>query len=362
MNVLYLTNVPAPYRVLYFNELAKYCDLTVLYQRKNSAERDDQWKLRSDGTFKEIYLKGIRTGAEYALSFEVIRYLKKPFDVVVICGNASPTEIIAIRYCQRKGIPYCIEGDGAFVKQVSALKKYIKTKLISKAERMFSTCGEHDRYYLFYGVAPERIVRYRFTSVKEEDIARDMPGPEEKKKLRDMLGMNEEKIILAVGQFIPRKGFDVLLDAVKGIPDAGVYIIGGEATEEYKQQVMRNGLTCVHFVGFMGKEELMRYYKAGSVFVLPTREDIWGLVINEAMANGLAVVSTNRCNAATELVRDNENGFVVPADSAQALHEAIVSALADEKRMGQRSLEIIRGYTIEEMAKDHMTAFEQLCS
>ena len=53
---------------------------------------------------------------------------------------------------------------------------------------------------------------------------------------------------------------------------------------------------------------------AADAFVLPTREDIWGLVINEAMAYGLPVVTTDRCNAGLELIKNNVNGYVVHVD------------------------------------------------
>ena len=44
MNILWLTNIPSPYRVNFFNELGKYCDLTVLFEKKASDERDKSWK------------------------------------------------------------------------------------------------------------------------------------------------------------------------------------------------------------------------------------------------------------------------------------------------------------------------------
>ena len=62
-------------------------------------------------------------------------------------------------------------------------------------------------------------------------------------------------------------------------------------------EARENDLTNVHFVGFKTKEQLEDYYRAADLFVLPTREDIWGLVVAEAMAYGLGVITTNRCNA-----------------------------------------------------------------
>ena len=100
---------------------------------------------------------------------------------------------------------------------------------------------------------------------------------------------------------------------------------------------------------------------SADLFVLPTREDIWGLVINEAMSNGLPIISTNRCIAGLELVKDGENGFIVPVDDVDALSQKIETILSNEQileTMGKKSLEKIKDYTFEQMAKRHMEIFQ----
>ena len=135
----------------------------------------------------------------------------------------------------------------------------------------------------------------------------------------------------------------------------GIYIIGGTPTEEYLTFARENDLTSVHFVPFQEKESLKRYYIAADAFVLPTREDIWGLVVNEAMAFGLGVVTTDRCNAGLELIQNGKNGFLVPTEDVHALREAILECLVESRALGQAALETIRPYTVQNMAADHMT-------
>lgn len=86
-------------------------------------------------------------------------------------------------------------------------------------------------------------------------------------------------------------------------------------------------LTNVHFIDFMPKKELADYYRAADIFVLPTREDIWGLVINEAMAYGLPVVTTEKCVAGVEMVCEGHNGYIVPVENTDALKKAILKTL-----------------------------------
>lgn len=362
MKIMFLTNVPSPYRVRFFNALAKLCDLTVVYEKGKSDERDAHWTEKHDGGYRSVILQGVSTSADSAFSPGILKFLKKDtFDLVIVCGIASPTQMLAIQWCQMRGIPYAIEGDGAFPKTGRGPREWLKRHLICKACLCFSTCEMHDAYYLLYGAKREALVRYPFTSVDESEVLPAPVSAEEKARLRRKMGIQEEKLLLTVGQFIPRKGFDVLLKAARKLPEnVGICIVGGEPTEEYLQMQRECGLDRVRFAGFMPREKLASYYRAADVFVLPTREDIWGLVVNEAMAYGLPVVTTTCCNAGLELVREGENGCLVEPGNADALAEALRWVMEnDREKMACRSLEIIRGFTLEQMARRHHEIFTE---
>ena len=169
-------------------------------------------------------------------------------------------------------------------------------------------------------------------------------------------------MILAVGQFIPRKGLDLLLKVTGNLDDnIAVVLLGGEATEEYLKIIAEQKLKNIYFPGFIKKKDIQKYYRAADIFVLPTREDIWGLVINEAIAEGLPVITTDRCIAGTELIVQKKNGFIVPVDDEEKLLEAIRMIIEDEsllKSMSIESLKIARQYTIEKMVEWHEKFFE----
>jgi glycosyltransferase involved in cell wall biosynthesis len=87
------------------------------------------------------------------------------------------------------------------------------------------------------------------------------------------------------------------------------------------------------------------------VFVLPSRDpDTWGLVVNEAMSVGKAVIVSDKCGCWIDLVEGGNNGYVFPAGDANALARCLISTLSDSdrlRRMGKRSLEIIEHYSFE---------------
>lgn len=360
MKVLFLTNIPSPYRVDFFNELGKYCDLTVLCERNSSVERDESWKKIYIKNFSLITLKGINIGVAEGICPTVMKYIDKSYDHIIVTNFSDPTGIIAITYMKVKHIEYEIESDGGFAGTGKGIKENLKRWLLKDANKFYSTGKEHDLYYLMYGAKKENIVRYPFSSVYKKDILDDPITFQEKEILRKKLGIKEETVILAVGQFIFRKGYDILFDALSQIDSSiGCYIVGGKPTNEYLQLVKKKSLKNIHFVDFKIKSELDDYYKAADIFVHPTREDIWGLVINEAMSKGLPIITTNKCLAGLELIDENELGRIIPIENATELSKAILEELDDiSYHKNIMVLNKIKNYTIESMVSRHLEIFE----
>lgn len=362
MKVLFMANIPSPYRVDFFNELGKYCDLTVTFEGRTATDRDEKWRAAESKNFKAQFMKGIRTKSDQFLCLEIIKVIKSGFDRIIVGGYSTPTAMLAIEYMRLHKIPFWIEADGGLISQDSPLKYRIKHHFISAASGWFSSGKTTSEYFIHYGAKKEKIYQYPFSSLRENEIFSKVISLEEKKKLREELKMKEEKIVVSVGQFIPRKGFDILLKAWKNCAkEAGLYVIGAEVTEEYVQLQKELKLKNVHFIGFKNKEELKKYYQAADIFVLVTREDIWGLVINEAMASGLPVVTTERCVAGLELIKNGVNGYIVSVENVEETSNALNKILQDsamQEIMAKSNLDKIRNYTIEQMATKHMEALE----
>ena len=354
MKVMFLTNLPAPYKVDFFNELGRLCDLTVVYERETASNRNEKWINQSEHrSYKEIFLKIIKIGDESSISFEIFNVLgKEKFDLIVLNGYSSPTAMLSILYLNYKKIPFILMCDGGLIRKERKYKYRMKKFFISKAAIYLST-GDHTTNYLeYYGADRENIFVYPFTSVMKKDIVYNNI---EKKQYKKMIGIQEEKIIISTGQFIYRKGYDVLLNACQNIDQkVGIYLIGGKPPQEYYYIKDSLGLKNVHFIDFLSKKELKKYYYAADIFVLPTREDIWGLVINEAMSYGLPIITTDKCVAGVELIENGENGYIIPVDAPDILADKINEILNNQElreEMGKKSLSKIENYTIENMVQ-----------
>ena len=359
LKILFLTNIPSPYRVAFFNELGKKCSLTVAFEGRFSTDRNSTWQAEKARNFTPVFLNSWRLEADKFLSFQIVSLLKQKWDNIIVSGYSTSTDMLAIEYMRLKKIPFYLEVDGGLIRPDNKLKFWLKKHFVSQANGYFSSGKETTKYLVHYGADKNRIIEYPFTSLWKKDILTEPPTGVQKQQLREELGITEEKVVISVGRFSYRKGYgkgyDILMKATEKLPSSiGIYIIGDAPTEEFVNWKKTENLTHVHFVGFQAKEDLKKWYQATDVFVLPTREDIWGLVINEAMAQGLPIITTDRCVAGVELIENGVNGYIVPVEDAPALGEAIMTLLARDYRiMGQKSLEKIQPYTIENMARIH---------
>ncbi len=366
MRVLYLTNLRAPYRMLFFEKLGKLCDLTVLIERETAYDRDINWFEQDNiNTFKIISMKGIHISNDSAFNPSVLRWLsKRKFDIIVVGGYSSLTEILAILYMRLRRISFVLSVDGGFAeKDEHILKRKLKQLLVSSACHWLASGRGAGDFLEFYGADCKKTFIYPFASVEDKDILKEPLSVPEKENYKRLLGLDGRLLVLSIGRFIPCKGFEILLDAWGRLTHENctlAIIGGGPLKTQYLNSIKNSQIKNTIILDFMKKEELLTWYRSADVFVLPTHKDIWGLVVNEAMAQGLPVISTNSCLAALELVRNGENGYIVDTGDVKALTICMEQLINDgvlRKNMSACALKTIIPYTIENMVHSHIQAF-----
>ena len=365
--VFYYCNFPSPYYIGFLNELGKCCELTAVFERGDSSERDASWKQFSAPNIKNlIILHGLHTKADMAFCPQIVGLInKEKYDHYILHDPASPTGMWLIWYMKLRKIPFILQSEGGFPGDgKTGLKEKYKKALMSGAQLYLTTMRYEREYFRAYGAEKDTLYRYPFASFYEKDILPKLLTRAEKQALRDQLGVQEEKVIVSVGRIIASKAYDILLEAVKDLPrNVGVYIISGKATPDLQAIVDQYELHNVHFVEFMPKEKLWDYYKMADFLALPTRIDTWGLFVNEAMANGLPVITTKKCVAGLELIEDGENGYLIDVDDTAALADRICRLLADDalcEQMAANNIEKIRWYTFEQQAQVTMEALTSI--
>lgn len=185
--------------------------------------------------------------------------------------------------------------------------------------------------------------------------------------LRERYGLDGRVPILFVGNLTQRKGVHELLTAFEEVVRASpktLLLLAGSGPEEacLRRRVVEAGLgDCVRFVGFLSHQELPLLGALAAAFVLPSRYDAWPAAVLEAMSVGLPIVTTDAVGMVPEIVRDGENGLVVPVNAPSALAQALLrvtSSPGECRRMGERSLELIRSWTVRDAAAAFADAIE----
>jgi glycosyltransferase involved in cell wall biosynthesis len=166
-------------------------------------------------------------------------------------------------------------------------------------------------------------------------------------------------VILFASKLQKRKRCEDLVEAYKRLsPAPGVephpylLIVGdGEERVALEKQAAAIGFSSIRFCGFRNQSELPRFFDLASVFVLPSRHEPWGLIVNEVMNAGRAVIVSDDVGSQPDLITDGVEGCVFPAGDVDELTNALRRVLATPEtaaRMGQKALERITGWGFEE--------------
>jgi len=173
---------------------------------------------------------------------------------------------------------------------------------------------------------------------------------------------------LFCGQMIARKGVDILLKAFDQLVlaghDAALRLVGREAElPEMLRQVDPKTRSRIEYLGFQAPERLPEFFAGNDVFVLPSRHDGWGVVVNQALAAGIPVICSDNVGAAMDLVKPRVNGLLVKAGDVDSLSAAMrevaedPSVLAEWSRNARKASEDL---TPEAGAESWVRVFDQL--
>jgi len=177
--------------------------------------------------------------------------------------------------------------------------------------------------------------------------------------MKSRLGITTRLVIVYVGRLTDRKGVFDLLAAFsllkKEQADATLLLVGTGMDEALlKERTSKEGIPDVVFAGFIDYDQLPKYLGISDLFVLPSYDDVWGLVLNEAMACGLPVITTNKTGASADLVKDGVNGFVVKEKTPRELCDAMRKIVGDDalrRTMAESSRRIISNFDLHNTAQ-----------
>jgi len=286
------------------------------------------------------------------------------FDALWVHGYARAFHWAAIAAARRRGLKVLLRDEATSISAERGLLKAAAKRLffaaLARGVDAFLPIGRLNRqYYLENGVPAARL----FDMPYAVDNAHFRRGAEaaalKHAQMRAELNLEPGRpVILFAAKLIERKRPDLLLEAFARIRDepalrqAYLMFVGDGPMRAFLEgKATTVAPNAVRFAGFQPQAELPRWYDLCDVFVLPSQQESWGLVINEVMCAGRAVVASDRVGAAADLVRPGENGALFQVNEAADLARALRDVLNDPQRlvaMGRRSLEIVERWSFAE--------------
>lgn len=302
------------------------------------------------------------------INLEVVQRIRHAsHDVFWVHDYGAITNIIALVTATLLHIPTILRAEATLDSQPFARSlQYAWLRSCKEFVTAFCSIGSTTReVYQEVGIDEKRIFTSPYT-VDNEFFQRKRTELPDAGSLRDELDIPRDRpVVLFVGKLIERKQPGKLLSAFLRATDAGdatlLFVGDGRLRSDLEARVDRSGRgEDIEFAGFVNYSQLPKYYKLSDVFVLPSRQENWGLVINEAMNFGLPIIATSAVGAVGDLV-DQENGLVVQPDDEIALSHALrelINSKPTLKRMGEESLMRIQRWGIQEAADGIIAAAE----
>ncbi len=289
--------------------------------------------LENLNTFEEffrvpvIHLNSGSTPARLFTNLFLLNKQLKKLNADLIISRAWNANLLCSMASALTGIPAVLFLSGSIDLSGSSFwKRTVQSFMLNKAAKIISVSNESKSNCVRWLQIPEEKIRVIHNGVDLE-MAAELSA--ESIDLPEKLSQNGPVAVFA-GRLIPRKGLDLLLDALSGVQSSGIdlklLVVGdGEDREKYEQMAQRLNLeSSVFFVG--EKKNPFPYIKYGDIFVLPSRSEGFPNVLLEAMVLGKPVVAAD-CDTGPREIINGKNGTLVPAENIEMLAEALMTYL-----------------------------------
>ena len=359
MKTLILHNIASSYykNILFSALYKKYNDFKVIHFAETQDIR--QWKMRYEELnypYEILHKGSINKVSELKISLEVINKLNVENPRIIYIGGYYHLAFWAALFWAKSKMKKVIIEMGSnkwAIRKRSFLKEAVKKIFIRLCDTGIVYSDLSKEYLIELGMNRYNI--YKKPNIIDNTL---FNYQEDIEKPKEFIYPHN---FLYVGRLAPEKNLIFIIERFwiacrkANVDSWGLVLVGdGPLKEEVENFIKQKGITNVLLAPFKHREELLSYYCNGDILILPSIQETWGIVVNEAMASSLPVIMSNRCGSAYELVKDGENGFIIdPLDKEKVikLFADIMCGKYDLKAMGTRSREIIECFT-PEMAAD----------
>jgi len=339
--VILLTNIITPYIIPLFNYIDKNGDFDFNVVALAETEKNREWKsIKKEINFDYKILSGwhlffykkereIATHLNWGVFKSLFRY--NP-DIIIIGGYNNLAYWQAFFYCKVFRKKYVLWNGTTLlsVGRMGGIYRLIKRIIVKGADRWIAYGTKAKEYLEYLGADPKNI----YVSINTVDVNFFYKAVFRYRNSKNFLEERKQfpKIMLLyVGQIVDRKGVKQLLKSLNILhdPEVGLLIVGsGPEEKNLREFCKENRLNNIFFEGFHQQGALPKYYALADIFILPSLQEVWGLVVNEALASGLFVLCSKYAGVAYDLINKN-NGRKFDPYNTEEIIEYIKEAKAN---------------------------------
>jgi glycosyltransferase involved in cell wall biosynthesis len=381
VRLAYLVSHPIQYQAPLLRRIAQQpgIDLTVFFgsdfSLRNYADKGFgvavKWDVPLVEGYRHEFLPAVRDNATVGpmspISHGIFTRLRGrkgelPFDALWVHGYASVNALHAILAANALGIPILLRAESTLIDRSRGPLKLLAKKLFFKALRraidgvlpIGTLNAAYWRQYL-----GEDVPAWPFPYAVDNEYfrLRSLEAATGRAALQAELSLDPARpIILFASKLQERKRCIDLLEAylqfaTDSEPNPYLLIVGdGEERAALEARAKQSGVQSVRFCGFRNQSELPRFFDLATVFVLPSRHEPWGLIVNEVMNAARPVILSDDVGCQPDLVCDGVEGFVFPVGNVTALAEAlrkVIDTPGLAQRMGEEALTKIQTWGFE---------------
>jgi glycosyltransferase involved in cell wall biosynthesis len=297
------------------------------------------------------------------------------FDGLWVHGYSRALNLYALYRAKAMGMRTAMRDEATAISSPrSALKQKAKRfffrRLAGFCDRFLAIGSLNRDYYVQNGIPADRVTMVPYAVDNAFFRSKALEAEKGRQPLRHQCGITSDApIILFASKLRERKRPQDLLEAYRRLssdgktpPRAHLLFVGdGDQRATLQQRAEALGWPTIHFVGFVNQRELPRYYDLCSVFVLPSVQEPWGLVVNEAMNAARPVIVSDEVGCGPDLVKNGVNGFIFKAGDIDQLSQALSKVLRDSNaaQMGRASLSIIESWGFDQDVAGLRQAFKK---
>ncbi len=327
------------------------------------------WDIPLTEGYRHEFLPSLGGGAGAGVLRPVVhglarRLRERKFDALWVHGWGHWSHVHAAFKANDLGVRVLLRGEaGSHLPPGSGLKQLVKQALLRRLFNRvdaFLAIGTRNReFYEAHGIGAGRIFPMPYAVDNEFFQKEARKAAVEREVLRASLGLEHDRpVVLYASKLTERKHPIDLVEAYARLSTDGkteprpylLFVGDGEQRSSLEARARTLGWRSILFLGFKNQTELPKFYDLCDVFVLPSFNESWGLVVNEVMNAGKAVIVSDQVGAGADLVHAGNNGAVFTAGNVGELAQALAFVIQDDRyvEMGKHSLEAINRWGFRE--------------